>query len=124
VILLDASGLLSALDESQRHHDECARLLGAASPPLLLSPFVLAELDELLMRHIGQSAAGNRAWTVYPRRFLFQLRIECATQSRDHSSAASRFAAALVLKLSPSSKPYPRMASTQARGRGAVAVLS
>ena len=56
MILLDTSGLLSALDESQRHHDECARLLGAASPPLLLSPFVLAELDYLLMRHIGQSA--------------------------------------------------------------------
>jgi len=56
VILLDTSGLLSALDESQRYHHECADLLGKASPPLLLSPFVLAELDYLLMRHIGQRA--------------------------------------------------------------------
>jgi predicted nucleic acid-binding protein len=56
VILLDTSGLLSALDESQRYHDECARLLIEAVPPLLLSPFVLAELDYLLMRHIGRRA--------------------------------------------------------------------
>jgi len=56
VILLDTSGLLAALDESQRHHHECASLLGEATPPLLLSPFVLAELDYLLMRHIGQRA--------------------------------------------------------------------
>ena len=56
MILLDTSGLLSALDESQRYHHECAALVGEASPPLLLSPFVLAELDYLLMRHIGQRA--------------------------------------------------------------------
>ena len=56
MILLDTSGLLSALDESQRYHHECADLLGKASPPLLLSPFVLAELDYLLMRHIGRRA--------------------------------------------------------------------
>jgi len=56
VILVDTSGLLSALDESQRYHHECATLLGEASPPLLLSPFVLAELDYLLVRHIGPRA--------------------------------------------------------------------
>ena len=56
MILLDTSGLLSALDESQRYHHECATLLGDATPPLLLSPFVLAELDYLLMRHIGRRA--------------------------------------------------------------------
>jgi len=56
VILLDTSGLLSALDESQRYHHECASVLGETSVPLLLSPFVLAELDYLLMRHIGQRA--------------------------------------------------------------------
>jgi predicted nucleic acid-binding protein len=56
VILLDTSGLLSALDESQRHHEECATVLRKASTPFLLSPFVLAELDYLLMRHLGQSA--------------------------------------------------------------------
>lgn len=56
MILLDTSGLLSALDESQRHHRECATLLNEVEPPLLLSPFVLAELDYLLMRNIGHQA--------------------------------------------------------------------
>ena len=56
MILLDTSGLLSALDESQRHHQECATVLGEVAPPLLLSPFVLAELDYLLMRHVGRRA--------------------------------------------------------------------
>jgi hypothetical protein len=56
VILLDTSGLLSAIDESQRHHATCAAALAAASPPLLLSPFVLAELDYLLARNVGSTA--------------------------------------------------------------------
>lgn len=56
MILIDTSGLLSALDESQRYHRECASLLAKASTPLLLSPFVLAEIDYLLMRHVGPSA--------------------------------------------------------------------
>lgn len=56
MILLDTSGLLSALDGSQRYHRDCAALLGESTPPFLLSPFVLAELDYLLMRHIGHGA--------------------------------------------------------------------
>lgn len=56
MILLDTSGLLSALDESQRFHRECVAALGRAAPPLLLSPFVLAELDYLLGRHAGATA--------------------------------------------------------------------
>ena len=56
MILVDTSGLLSALDESQRHHRDCAAVLNDATPPLLLSPFVLAELDYLLMRNLGASA--------------------------------------------------------------------
>ncbi|HET9692942.1 MAG TPA: PIN domain-containing protein [Steroidobacteraceae bacterium] len=56
MILLDTSGLLSAIDGSQRHHAECVAALAKASPPLLLSPFVLAELDYLLSRHVGTDA--------------------------------------------------------------------
>jgi predicted nucleic acid-binding protein len=56
VILLDTSGLLSAIDGSQRHHADCAAALSRASPPLLLSPFVLAELDYLLSQHVGSDA--------------------------------------------------------------------
>lgn len=56
MILLDTSGLLAAIDGSQRQHAECRAALEKASPPLLLSPFVLAELDYLLARHVGPAA--------------------------------------------------------------------
>jgi uncharacterized protein len=56
MILLDTSGLLAALDAGQRLHREAAASLAAASPPLLLSPFVLAELDYLLLVRVGSAA--------------------------------------------------------------------
>jgi hypothetical protein len=56
VILLDTSGLLAAVDERQRWHVQAAASLSAASAPLLLSPFVLAELDYLLSTRVGQDA--------------------------------------------------------------------
>ncbi|HUF72696.1 MAG TPA: PIN domain-containing protein [Gammaproteobacteria bacterium] len=56
MILLDTSGVLAAIDASQRHHAECRGSLGSAAPPFLLSPFVLAELDYLLMRYVGSAA--------------------------------------------------------------------
>ncbi len=57
MILLDTSGLLAAIDESQRGHRAAATALTAASPPLLLSPFVLAELEYLLARRVSAAAA-------------------------------------------------------------------
>jgi predicted nucleic acid-binding protein len=56
VILLDTSGVLSAIDRSQRHHDAARRVLESAAPPWCLSPFVLAELDYLLATRVGQEA--------------------------------------------------------------------
>jgi uncharacterized protein len=56
VILLDTSGLLSAIDGSQRHHTACAEALAGATPPRLLSPFVLAELDYLLATQVNGPA--------------------------------------------------------------------
>ena len=56
MILLDTSGLLAALDSAQRSHAEAAASLIAAAQPLLLSPFVLAELDYLLAARVGQTA--------------------------------------------------------------------
>ena len=56
MILVDTSGLLAALDGAQRLHREAAASLSAASPPLLLSPFVLAELDDLLATRVGRAA--------------------------------------------------------------------
>lgn len=56
MILLDTSGLLCALDAAQPDHASAAALLATAEPPLLLSPFVLAELDHLLGRRVGPHA--------------------------------------------------------------------
>lgn len=56
MILLDTSGLLAALDASQPSHAEAVVSLTAASPPRLLSPFVLAELDYLLVARVGNAA--------------------------------------------------------------------
>jgi predicted nucleic acid-binding protein len=56
VTLLDTSGLLSAIDESQRQHAACAEALSEAISPLMLSPFVLAELDYLLATQVGVEA--------------------------------------------------------------------
>jgi predicted nucleic acid-binding protein len=57
VILLDTSGVLSALDAHEPRHVASARSLRAAGEPRLLSPFVLAELDYLLATRVSTSAA-------------------------------------------------------------------
>ncbi|TAL06272.1 MAG: PIN domain-containing protein [Chloroflexota bacterium] len=57
MIILDTSGLLAAIDGSQRHHAEAAASIRTAGGPLLLSPFVLAELDYLLSTRVSQPAA-------------------------------------------------------------------
>lgn len=57
MIVLDTSGLLAAIDGSQRHHAEAAAAIRAATGPLLLSPFVLAELDYLVATRVSQQAA-------------------------------------------------------------------
>lgn len=53
MIVVDTSGLLSIVDEHQRHHAACAAVVMRAPGPFLLSPFVLAELDYLLATRIG-----------------------------------------------------------------------
>jgi uncharacterized protein len=56
VIVLDTSGLLAALDPDQRHHESASRVLRADPGPFLLSPFILAELDYLLLTRVGARA--------------------------------------------------------------------
>lgn len=56
MIILDTSGLLAAIDASQRQHAAVVKALRAAPPPWILSPCVLAELDYLLATRVGQSA--------------------------------------------------------------------
>lgn len=56
VIVLDTSGLLAAIDSSQRFHEAAKETLGRAVGLLILSPFVLAELDYLLATRVGREA--------------------------------------------------------------------
>lgn len=55
MILLDTSGLLAAIDASQGDHEAARAVLNTAEPRIL-SPFVLAELDYLLLVRVGQAA--------------------------------------------------------------------
>jgi uncharacterized protein len=71
VILLDTSGLLAAIDGSQKQHAGAAAALREAAPPLLLSPFVLAELDYLLSARV--SAKAQRALLDEVARGAYQL---------------------------------------------------
>lgn len=56
MILLDTSGLLAAMFSDQADHGACRQALEDAVPPLVLSPFVLAELDYLVGRLAGVDA--------------------------------------------------------------------
>lgn len=56
MIVLDTSGLLAALDSAQRQHAAARQAVESDAGPLLLSPFVLAELDYLLMTRVGVAA--------------------------------------------------------------------
>ena len=56
MILADTSGVLSALDRSQMGH-EAARHVVETEDVLILSPFVLAELDYLLATRISVAAS-------------------------------------------------------------------
>ena len=57
MIVLDTSGLLAAIDSSQRLHSAAAAALRSTDGPLLLSPFVLAELDYLISTRVSLKAA-------------------------------------------------------------------
>jgi predicted nucleic acid-binding protein len=61
LILLDTSGLLAALDPREPKHERAARALRDSSAPLSLSPspFVLAELDHLVLSGLGPGAEAD-----------------------------------------------------------------
>lgn len=56
MIVLDTSGVLAWLDGSQRHHQRVRTVMSGRTDRLLLSPFVLAELDYLLATRVGPRA--------------------------------------------------------------------
>lgn len=53
---MDTSGLLAALDGNQRLHAPARKALADYEGALVLSPFVLAELDYLLSTRVGRGA--------------------------------------------------------------------
>ena len=55
VVIADTSGLLAALDADEDEHTAARKAVEAASV-VVLSPFVLAELDYLIMRRVGVRA--------------------------------------------------------------------
>lgn len=90
MILLDTSGLLAALDRAQRGHDEAAATLTTAAPPLLLSPFVLAELDYLLAKRVGRKARTSLLSEV--ERGAYQLQPFSAADVREAREIIERHA--------------------------------
>ena len=56
MIIADTSGLLAAFGKDTRDHAQVRAALEADPGPIVVSPFVLAEVDYLLMRHAGVGA--------------------------------------------------------------------
>lgn len=91
MILLDTSGLLAAMFSDQADHEACRQAVLQAPPPLLLSPFVLAEVDYLVGRLAGvdaelallqEVAAGAYELTDFTRSDVARAR-QVAEQHRD-----------------------------------------
>jgi predicted nucleic acid-binding protein len=56
VIVLDTGGLYAALDANEALHGRTVAALVASTPPRVISPFVLAELDYLIATRVGHKA--------------------------------------------------------------------
>jgi uncharacterized protein len=56
MIVLDTSGLLAIIDAGQEDHAAVHRAIAGEPGPFLVSPFVLAELNYLLMTRLGVAA--------------------------------------------------------------------
>ncbi|CAN5867660.1 type II toxin-antitoxin system toxin ribonuclease C26 [soil metagenome] len=53
MIIADTSGLLALFDRDDQAHVRVDALLATGSPTLVVSPFVLAELDHLVVSRVG-----------------------------------------------------------------------
>lgn len=54
MIVVDTSGVFAALDADASHHAAARAAIEDDSGPLLLSPFVLAELDYMILNRLGE----------------------------------------------------------------------
>jgi len=55
-MIVDTSALLAFFDADEPDHDAVSRVLDAATEPLVVSPYVVAELDYLVGSRLGVSA--------------------------------------------------------------------
>jgi predicted nucleic acid-binding protein len=55
-VIVDTSALLALFDLSDPAHDAVAAVIGAATEPLVVSPYVIAELDYIVLTRHGQRA--------------------------------------------------------------------
>jgi predicted nucleic acid-binding protein len=53
-LILDSGGLLAAMDPNQNDHEAFRQALETAPGPLIISPFVVAELDYMILRDYGR----------------------------------------------------------------------
>ena len=56
-VLIDTSALLAFLDRAAPEHEAVAALIEAEREPMVVSPFVLAELDHLVAKRLGDRQA-------------------------------------------------------------------
>ena len=56
MIVLDTGGLYAALDANEALHGRTVAALVVSTPPRVISPFVLAELDYLIGTRVGHQA--------------------------------------------------------------------
>jgi predicted nucleic acid-binding protein len=90
VIVLDTGGLYAALDANETLHGRTVAALTAATPPRLLSPFVLAELDYLIATRVGHTA--QMALLDEVTRGAYQLEVFSADDVSEARRIMERFA--------------------------------
>ena len=73
MIIIDTSGLISALFSDQRHHEACAEALRTATPARIITPFVLAEADYLIRKYGGVGAELELLAEITRRAYLVEL---------------------------------------------------
>lgn len=90
MIVLDTGGLYAALDANEALHGRTVAALTAATPPRLLSPFVLAELDYLIATRVGHTA--QMALLDEVTRGAYQLELFSADDVSEARRIMERFA--------------------------------
>jgi uncharacterized protein len=90
VIVVDTGGLYAALDANEALHGRAVAALVAATPPRVISPFVLAELDYLIAQRVGHQAQMALADEV--ARGVYQLELFSSEDVGDARRIMERYA--------------------------------